>query len=329
MKFKTYVMPTPKSWTGYSPGFLEDFVIPVPKLGKWEDDLVINNDTGAAELPFIHFSSFQSASRRLPVVTASNIFRDKWVPAGREGEFKKDSRLKDADGQFTPQIYKGINKLQKKSERKMAKGHMVRREDVQWDINKAEAKAIAAAIATFHFTNACPQHQALNNVLWKELENSILKRGRTREPRKAIVFTGPILNERDPFLVIHDVEDVKIRCPLRFWKIVYFVNPDNELRRAAFLMSHKAEVEEDGYVVSVSKFEAVQEKPFLEFDEKEKYQVHTSLIEKLTGLAFTKATEAIAEGQHSRLTVKPPAKSGTRGFESLATNEVIIEGLLL
>lgn len=295
-------MPAPKSWNGYSAAFLEGFTIPIPELGKWQNDAVSNSETGKPELPFIHFTSIQSASRRLPIVTAGNVFRDKWIQAGREGTFKKDNRVK-TDNQFTPAIYTGINKLQKKSERKMAKGHMVRREDVQWDLKKDVDKSVEAAIATFHFTNACPQHQALNNVLWKELENSILRKGRSREPRKAIVFTGPVLDSKDPLLVIHGNDKLQIKCPLRFWKVVYFVNEDNELRYAAFLMSHKSLVEEDNYVVQ-PKFEAAVEKPFLEFDEREQYQVNASLIEKLTGLRFFKAKEALKKGQHSKLTLK-------------------------
>lgn len=300
-------MATPKTWKGYDPDFLDGFSIPIPDMGEWKNDLAINSETDKPELPFIYFSSFQSASRRLPLVTASNIYRDKWVQAGRDGQFKKDERIGDNE-QFTPKIYTGINKLQKESERKMAKGHMVRREDVQWDINNNEEKAVEAAIATFHYTNASPQHQALNNVIWKQLENSILRRGRSREPYKAIVFTGPILDTKDPLLVIHDdQEENKIKCPLRFWKIIYYVSEQDELRYAAFIMSHKEEVEADGYVAKPLKlFEvyAPVEKPFLDFDEKEKYQVNISLIEKLTGLKFKKAKEALEEGKSSKLSLK-------------------------
>jgi endonuclease G len=323
-------MAAPKSWKGYQPNFLDGFIIPVPQFGKWKDDLAVNNETGKNELPFIYFSSFQSVSRRMPLLTASNIYRIKWVQAGREGNFESDDRIK-VEEQFSTAIYKNVNKNQTEIKHKMAKGHMVRREDVQWDPKADPKMAIEAAEATFHYTNACPQHQGVNNGIWKDLESSILIKGRSKEPPKAIVFTGPILQQNDPWLLFPAEKDkVEIRCPLRFWKVVYYINEDGELRFASFLMSHKEEVEADGFVQTKLKlaeaFEST-EKPFLEFDEKEKYQVNNSLIEKLTGLSFKKAKEILPEGQHSKLSQPLLESHKGVGFESFETG--LVEGLIL
>lgn len=326
-------MATPANWKGYNPKFLEGFTIPFPALGKWEGDLAVNDDTKHHELHYINFSSIQSISRRLPIVTGSNIYREKWVQASREGSFKPDARIKKEE-QFSTAWYSDINKLQDKSERKMAKGHMVRREDVQWDENLVKENAIEAAEATFHYTNAIPQHQSVNNVIWKNLENSILIKGRSKNPKKAIVFTGPILQDNDPWLVFQKKPSPEIRCPLRFWKVIYYVTEADELKYAAFLMSHKEEVEEDGYVITKLKlreiFESL-EKPFLDFDEKEKYQVNVSLIEQLTGLKFSPAIQVLKEGTHAKLSEKmvESFKGGhIETFDSFS-NDVLVEGLIV
>jgi endonuclease G len=321
-------MPSPNTWTGYDPDFLDGFNVPIPDFGKWESDLAINNETGTPELPYIHYSSFQSSSRRLPVVTASNIFRTKWVQGPATSTFRADPRIGTHE-QLSTAIYKAVNSNQPDVARKMAKGHMVRREDVQWTLSDNPEDALEASASTFFYPNASPQHQAVNNVIWKSLENSILIKGRSRDPQKVIVFTGPVLSSRDQWLVIPGDDENEIRCPMRFWKVIYYVTKDNELRYASFLMSHKEEVEEDGYVTTrlklVEIFESI-EKPFLDFDEKEKYQVNISLIEKLTDLKFPEATEALEKDSFRALSME--IQEGIKAFSEFHS-EPLVEGLVL
>ncbi len=319
-------MATPQTWKGYQPDFIEGFNILLPSVGNWKNDLALNKETNKPELPYIYFSAYHSKSRKMPLFTASNIFREYWIQAEREGDFAPDERIEKTE-QLSKSFYKDLNKKQAENKRKMDKGHMVRREDVQWDIDNNQEKAIEAAEATFFYTNACPQHHAVNGMggIWYNLESSILVRGRSKEPQKAIVFSGPILAENDPYLILETLED-KIKCPLKFWKVVYYVTPENELRRAAFLMSQKSEAEEDGHIETSMKMLETMEatkKPFLEFDDKEKYQVNVSVIEKLTGLGFHKAKEALTEGQHAKLAMKV-----NENFKSL-TEESLVEGLVL
>ncbi len=141
---------------------------------------------------------------------------------------------------------------------------------------------------------------------------------------------GTVLAARDPWLVIHENDKNEIRCPLRFWKVVYYVNKENELRYAAFLMSHKEEVERDGYVM-LERDRAVAEIPFLEFDEREKYQVNISVIEKLTGFKFKSAKEALPEGEHRKLS-KAPAERTVRSISkdfSDMEEIAVVEGLVV
>ncbi|MGC4020959.1 MAG: DNA/RNA non-specific endonuclease [Cyclobacteriaceae bacterium] len=321
---------TPENWKGYNPEFLHGFQIPFPNFDQWKDDLAINIDTGHFELPFIAFSSLQSISRRVPLLTAANLYRERMISIGRSGAFSADGRIKETE-QLSTSIYKAVNSIQKESEHKLAKGHMVRREDVQWDPLHDEELAATAAAATFHYTNASPQHQAINNGVWKALENSVLIRGRSKEPKKAIVFTGPVLANNDPWLKIPESR-VKVKCPLRFWKVIYFVNKADTLCYAAFLMSHKVEVEEDGYVKPDHSFIAVteslkKEKPFLEFDERQTYQVGISLIEELTRLEFQPAHQALPEGGHQLLSL--PGDRSLMLLEESAQYLQLVEGLVL
>ena len=73
------------------------------------------------------------------------------------------------------------------------------------------------------------------------------------------------------------------------------------------------------------------EKPFLEFDDKEKYQVNVSLIEKLTDLKFYNAKEVLQQGQHVKLALKVNESSEFRKEKTMDSfnNNVVIEGLVL
>ena len=86
-------MATPKNWKGYNPKFLDGFNVSIPSFEKWKSDLALNQDTNKPELKYIYFSSFHSKSRKMPLFTASNIFREYWIQAGREGVFTQDERI--------------------------------------------------------------------------------------------------------------------------------------------------------------------------------------------------------------------------------------------
>lgn len=331
-----------KNWKGYDSTFLDGFEIPMPKLNKSQKkDIALNQETNSVELPFIYYSSIQSKSRRMPFFTAGNLNRDAWMQSGRDGTFRNDDRL-NKDEQLSTPIYTQLNKKHKEKNKKVDKGHLTRREDVQWDLKKNESKAVEAAKATFFYSNACPQHHQLNNEIWKYLEDSVLRRGRSRVPLKAIVFTGPIFKDTDPLLVFPKGVDHQIKCPIRFWKVIYYVTEDGKLRCAAFMMSHKLLMERDGHIekkVAVRSAKMVEEKvdiPFLAFEENEKYQVKLSLIEEQTGLKFKKAKEGLTKDQlYSKLSAKP--KSNMRGLKvttesfasSLSQLPIEIEGLKL
>lgn len=329
-----------KKWYGYQSNFIEGYEISMPIIPeKLTTDLAINTETGKPVFDYIYYSSVHSLSRKMPYYSASNIFREYWIKSERTGTFKADNRLLSGY-QYSDDIYTQVNKKHTENNRKVDKGHLVRREDVQWEENKNEENAIEAAKATFFYTNACPQHHQLNNEIWKYLENSVLIKGHSKKPRKAIVFTGPIFSNSDPNLVFPEGINYDLKCPIRFWKVIYYVNELNELRCAAFIMSHKLLMERDGHVVYKPKVRNLKDNsekadiPFLMFEENEKYQITLNLLSKLTNLQFPNAIEGLSKNQlYSKLTIrnldKPRNKENKSELYNLDYISVDIEGLVL
>jgi endonuclease G len=79
------------------------------------------------------------------------------------------------------------------------RGHMTKREDPQW--GDTEAEALAAAQATFHFSNCVPQLGGLNTKKWGKLETYILNKESVPEKLKVSVLKGPILSPHDQLFV--------------------------------------------------------------------------------------------------------------------------------
>jgi len=197
---------------GYNAAFLgRTRGVEVPKPGQqWQDDLtdVEDPDTGGTskELKYRHFSVWMCRSRKLPLVTAVNIDGTKSKRIGRVDKWFIDGRLGN-DFQVDNAAY---------AKNPLDRGHMVRREDPVWGALKV---AKEANIDTFHYTNAAPQHEDLNQRDWVGLEDYILGNARTRG-LKVSVFTGPVLGDHD-----RDYKGL-VRLPVSFWKIAAIINDE-------------------------------------------------------------------------------------------------------
>ncbi len=317
---------------GYSVLFLgEKFVVEMPDYEEYINDIAINKETRKYQLDYIYYSVIQSKSRRVPIISASNIYRLKFETVDRSGNFKKDDRINDEE-QLTSNDYKQFNTIKAAS---IEKGHMTKREDVQWDLNGDEDDAQRAAISTFFYPNAAPQHDSLNNGPWKYLENSVIIKGRVPEPAKVSVFTGPVLDKLDPeFKVrLHDGSIFKI--PILFWKVIFYFKDDGNLYRAGFLMGQINPLRKDDLIneIGFRDFNIVEKKsslkPFLEFKEDENYQVPVSLIEELTGLKFQGAID-----RHAKIkpTVLKLEEVQIRSFKDSTTDQAFpyeISGILV
>jgi endonuclease G len=240
-------------------------------------------------LDYCYYSVVQHGSRRLPLFSASNIFRLQILQEERSGDFKKDNRISPFE-QLGDGDYSKFNSIKSAT---IDKGHMTKREDVQWDIDSDSAAAKKAAESTFVYPNAAPQHARLNRRQWKRLENSVMIKGRIEIPNKVSVFTGPVLDQADPFIISGLEKGGDFQIPVLFWKIIYYIKlEDHQLCYAGFLMGQNTLLEQDHLIQDVqSKGKPKIQKPFLEFEDSNQYQVSVSFIEKLTNLRFQLAID--------------------------------------
>jgi len=306
---------------GYNNHFLgNDFVVAMPDYQEYINDIAINKTNNGHVLDYIYYSVIQSKSRRVPIISASNIYRVKFEKVDRIGSFKKDDRINDKE-QLTSNDYKQFNTIKAAT---IEKGHMTKREDVQWDLNGDEEHAQQAAINTFFYPNAAPQHDSLNNGPWKYLENSVIIKGRVPEPAKVTVFTGPLLDNIDPEFKVKLHDGTTFKIPVLFWKVIYYLKNDGNLYRAGFLMGQINPLRKDDLIneIGFRDFELVEKKsslkPFLEFKEDENYQVPVSMIEELTKLKFQ---DAVERHENIKPTILKLEEVQIRSFEKVLINQ--------
>lgn len=287
------IMENENLYNGYNVNFLKDqFVIDSVELPILNDnlknDIAVVSDSEEHILNYLNFSLKLSKSRKFPFFTASNIDGILFKKASRSTNWKKDIRVRG---------YQWGQELYSASHSDFDKGHMTKREDVQW--GETPALAQMAANSTFFYTNAVPQHKNLNQQIWKSLEDYILHKETRKRDLKICVFTGPVLSENDPIFVTV-VNGVSILIPIIFWKIVYFPKKDGKIYRVGFIMSQNRLLLENGIVEELESTGS-QDELFMQFDDAETYQVHISLIEKLTNMQFSKGIDSYQENRNLKL----------------------------
>ncbi len=247
-------------------GYARDFLghqVPIPNLGRRAEDLAPVEGTDDNELRYCHFSVWQSRARRLPLITAVNIDGKRLRRIPREGRWRLDGRL--------AQEHQAGNVLYRRNP--LDRGHMVRRLDPCWaeDLDD-EATVLKAQADTFHYTNAVPQHENLNQGDWVGLEDYVLDAAEKFD-FKVSVMTGPVFRDDDrPLRSQRGAEDIKI--PLEFWKVAVMRQPDDGTLSAT------------GYVLSHGRMiRGLTEAEFV-LGAYETYQVPLRMIEEATGFDF-------------------------------------------
>jgi endonuclease G len=223
---------------GYDPEFVGagDLAAPWPGLAQSVlNDLARPSDEIAAkpfEIRYTHFGVKFSTARRQPLMTAVNIDGLHRVPIKRgKDRWFHDARI-SLDIQLSKDDY---------DDEDIDRGHMVRREDPNWDPAVPAGNpgdlitdlATTANFDTFHYTNAAVQHGDLNSSKqrWLGLEDYILKSAKTHGFR-ASVFTGPVVREDDEPIA------PGVIAPREFWKVVVMENADtHKLHATAYLLS--------------------------------------------------------------------------------------------
>lgn len=313
-----------ESMKGYAPDFLGlGFNVDLPQIPAEMASQVapLKNDQGYV-LDYRNYSVIQHAERRLPIFTASNIYGKKVKQISRKTLFKggRDRWLKDPriDGahQWGSELYSA-------KAYDFDKGHMVKREDVQWGDDDEQAKL--AAQTTFYYTNAAPQHAKVNRAIWLKLENYILHEETVGTELKANVMTGPVFQPNDPIFV-KEVRGVEVPLPTLFWKVIYFVKGDETLFHVGFLVGQQGVLENNGIThpkVTERGLESFDDL-FMNFEEADTFQVNISFIEQLTNLKFPEAIDPFKDGRCSKLTLQ---EVNVRGLEG--GTQTFLEGLTL
>lgn len=278
-------------FSGYSALFLSDdankIKVELPKLGtRYHEDTVQLSSPSSEVINYVNYSVVVSKSRKLPIYSASNIDAAQFKNVTRKDNFRKDERFEEF--QWGKELYSAL-----KSD--FDRGHMTKREDVQW--GKTAAIASAAADSTFYFSNMAPQHAQLNRVIWRSLEDYILKKESVPNKLKICVFSGPVLGKNDP-LFVTKVNDVSVQIPVIFWKVVVYQKKDGKVYRVGFMMSQDSLLREKGIV------EGFESELFLDFKDADTYQVNVSFIEKLTDLKLPKAIDAYTDVRSQKLILK-------------------------
>jgi endonuclease G len=193
--------------TGYDPLFLGPGV-PMP---------VVRTDAATVRLPYLHYTVVFRPDRRFAALTALDLDGARLKSLNRADSWQLDPRLA-AELQAGPPVY---------AHNDLDRGHLVMRASSMWGDSDEEARQAEAD--TFFFTNAAPQAAMFNQgrELWLGLEDYLQEHAATFD-RKLAVFAGPVLDPDDP-------PYRGIQIPLRFWKVVAFVQ-DGALAATGYIL---------------------------------------------------------------------------------------------
>ncbi|MBC8753866.1 DNA/RNA non-specific endonuclease [Kordia sp. YSTF-M3] len=268
-------------------------------------------------LAYQNYSVLQNPFRKFPYYSAVNVDGTCFHKLKRDTIFEGSERWeKDARIPEETQWGKALYDAEKYD---FDKGHMAKREDVQWGTDVEAARL--AAKSTFYYTNAIPQVSKLNRGVWKSIENYILHHEAVKDSMKICLFSGPAFREDDPEF-LKTVNDEKVRLPYLFWKVVYYVH-NNELHRAGFLTSQKRLMQKKRIVKPVSRSEGARSTQFNSFKDAETYQVNVSFIEQISQLTFEAAAETFQSDAPEKIILSRVNVRNSSGNESVNMEEIV------
>lgn len=256
---------------GYDASFLRAAPVPLPRL---PDALELARPSDATperphELRYQHFSVLYSARNKGPALTAFNIDGARFHHIKRHNStWFHDLRI-PREIQLDREAY---------GHAEIDRGHLVRRLATNWGTPEEAARS---NLDSYHYTNASPQHRALNrsHAQWLGLEDYILSSARTHGFR-ATVFTGPVYTPEDV-----EVGQTDAPLPAHFWKVVAMLAEGADevirLHATAYMLSQGQLIQQmllaDGYTESTEGFEYGAYKTF---------QIRIRDLEAMTGYDF-------------------------------------------
>lgn len=289
-------------------GYNEDFIlkkkVSLPILNEDQSADLVTDDKGNNIIKYINYSLQQSVSHKFPFYTATNIDGKAFKKISRQGSWRKDPRVSKSL-QLGRELYRA-------SKSDFDRGHMTKREDVQW--GDTYGIALNAAKSTFFYTNAVPQHKDLNQDIWRSLEDYILHTEASPNELRICVFTGPVLSHSNPYFVT-PINGTQLQIPVIFWKVVVFQKEDQQLYRVGFMMSQNKLLLENHIIEQLE----TDSQLFMAFADADTYQVNISLIEEMTGLKLPQAINPYTDTRGTKLVLQeididPDLESDSIGY---------------
>jgi endonuclease G len=256
---------------GYDPLFLgKNVAVPLPSLNSRQLKAT------AQVLPEFRKKSGKYAPYELRYwnysVLMNTAYRTAWFSAANvDGKERPDLPPRSGDAWFADLRIPPDHQLSQVAfETGIDRGHLTRRNDAAWGAT-AEI-ATKSTNDTFHFTNCSLQASAFNRSAsrWQGLEQFLLEKHAEQDRRRIIVFTGPVLNAKNP-MYRNDKMTYSVPCPLQFWKVCVLVRESNhKLASTGFLLGQPE----------------ISELPGFEAFDVGASQLTLKQLEKLTGLNF-------------------------------------------
>lgn len=218
---------------GYISDFLDKNVpMPMPKSGgDIEKEIALLKDKSMI-LKYFNYSLIFNAVRKMPLISAVNVSGDPALRidnSDRIDDWLRDARI-DKMCQLDDKFYVRSN---------FDKGHMSRYQDAKWAIPISKDNELRNGVYTCFYSNACPQVPGLNRAsgVWGKLEKAVLEKGVKKQTDtdeiKMTVFNGPIFNNKT------DKIFRGVRTPMEFFKIIVWIDDDDNLKATAFKLSQK------------------------------------------------------------------------------------------
>jgi endonuclease G len=282
---------------GYQPNFLGASVrVPLPRVTGTKFGRPMKLKDGTTELRYWNYSVVMNQDRKLAFFSAANIRPAERRGTRNTGGFINDKRVTEVDrgGQLGEGFYGRQSTFESdhRAFNPFDRGHLTRREDLQWGTTEAEAKR--SGDDSFHFTNCAPQHYAFNQVneingLWNRLETMAV-RDLTQSPNLCII-NGPVFNA--PLSAIEDDQIKGLRLngprkpdpvfggvaiPRMYYKLIAW-SEDKKLRCRAFVVTQELLLANDERIREHEEARLTPEEIAL-------YEISVPALEKLTGLKF-------------------------------------------
>ncbi len=185
---------------GYQPDFPgAGCRLPLPQIVGNRFGRPLHLQDGTTELKYWNYSVVMNQDRALAFFSAANI-RPRERKQNSDGtDFIRDPRIDEVlpQAQLDHPFYAGgiPGRPQDRTGNPFDRGHLTRREDLQWGTTPAAAKRNGDD--SFHFTNCVPQHHLFNqnslqNGLWNRLETMAVRH--LTDAENLCIINGPVFN---------------------------------------------------------------------------------------------------------------------------------------